>query len=323
MLLANGGSNTSQSGFKFVDLLFDTIILEIATSSRTNKTGPQSGQPKYVLATLNGLAACFRIAEETCRSHALEVSLRQAGLSREDNVEKYITAMQRPNPVYMVRSEAEDDDDDDDDDDVAGALTKWELLQSTQGLMVPVICEADTSWFNERYRRSTPDCQDMIARIIYKLRATLWGVMASTSASESVVHYSSVHHKATTSTVKTPRTLNPSNPPRKAKEPVQNGVRAAFITQKLDGLNIMVDSHRKTFGLQGQLKLKLVEPVSTAYSTIGVAMMMLYQVPSIASRVSIVGMMRSTVSSLIVFVSIAPVTESRLLGQASGFATKT
>ncbi|KAK3825055.1 MAG: hypothetical protein J3Q66DRAFT_99847 [Benniella sp.] len=173
--------------------------------------------------------------------------------------------------------EAEEDDDDDDDDDVAGALTKWELLQSTQGLMVPVICEADISWFNERYRRSTPDYQDMIARIIHKLRTTLWGVMASTSASESVVHYSSVHHKATTSTVKTPRTLNPSNPPKKAKEPAQNGVRAAFITQKLDGLNIMVDSHRKTFGLQGELKLKLVEPVSSAYSTIGVAMMMLYQ----------------------------------------------
>ncbi|KAI8355423.1 hypothetical protein B0O80DRAFT_42735 [Mortierella sp. GBAus27b] len=270
-----GSSSTSQPGFKFVDVLFATIIFEYATASRTNPTEPRPGDPKYVLTTLNGLAGCFRIAEVHCNSRALEEQLRQAGLSREENVEKYLTTTLEPNPIYTVRSH----DDVDDDDDDNGSFSKRELVRSTQGLLVPIAGELDASWFNRVYENILPEHQDTIAHIIYKVRTIMWGITGHT-LSESVVQYSSVYHKNTRKLAVNARN-EPKAPmapraPRAPKAPKPKSVRTTFIIQKMQGL-VIVPGDKKTYNLRGECVLDVVEPVSGAYEKISAAMKVLHQ----------------------------------------------
>lgn len=272
----------TRSSLKFVDLLFDTIIFEIATASRTNSTGPQPGESKHTLATFNGLAACFRIAEETCEG--LDVQLRQAGLSHQDNVEKYVANLQRPDPIYMIRDL--DDDDYDEDEDEDDPSKKWELVQSTQGLMVPIVGESDIDWFYEHYIKATPDHQDIIAQIIFKLRTTRWGVRVSTTIPGRVDLYcpqtAATLGKEDFEPIK-PKPVKPLQAPKAPKEnkepriPNETSVRAAFIAQKLEGLTLVTD-RKTTFWLKGERALRVVEPAYGAHSAISSAMMVLYQV---------------------------------------------
>ncbi|KAF9963522.1 hypothetical protein BGZ65_002649 [Modicella reniformis] len=188
-------NDLSPTKYNFVERLFDTILIEIATASGTVKEGERSSpeDPKYFVAEFGELATCFMIAQEVCQVEAtlhsssetshwsvdLLAELSQAGLSRKEIMKDYANTMhKRDGGIFRVctgAAAAADGTDDDDKEDSSSSPYKWDVIPSGQHLMVPIIGPEDIDR-RYYYRREIPveNHRIMMAFIVYKLRMTLW-----------------------------------------------------------------------------------------------------------------------------------------------------
>ncbi|KAF9963524.1 hypothetical protein BGZ65_002651, partial [Modicella reniformis] len=260
----NKKNDLSSTKYNFVARLFDIILVEISTSSRTVKVGSSPENPIYVVAEFGELATCFKIAEEVCQAEAdlhphssesstshwsvdLSEELSQAGLSRKKTMEDYVNTMhEHHRGIFTVCTGAGTNDDDRPEN--SSSSKKWDVIRSGQRLMVPVFEPKDIDGrIRYRYHGKIPDnYKTMIASIVYKLRMTLWKDIISTLQPDVVMKEVGVQYGP-----------KPSSP-KDGVQPLMYS-NTDRIAQKLEGLKIKT-SGKKTFGLQGEHELVLADP---------------------------------------------------------------
>ncbi|KAF9573968.1 hypothetical protein EC968_007654 [Mortierella alpina] len=272
----------------FVDLLFDTILFEKASSSRSNNTKALRGS---VHVEFKELAQAFEIANKTCetycKSHpnhaqsaALGSQLAEAGLALEANLREHVARNKGCAGIFLP---------------LPACGSKQETTQGPQivlppgdlsdhdGFDIPAL-ETPSSFraFDGRYAESGASYHDMIARIVYTLRRDLWHrsiVPADLDRVEkdSIYRYGSRYIKAREATISEQKAAGiAATALRKSKQTSSVDYMEA-IAQQLKGLQIK-ETDKTTYGLQGAFELPVIQPSAECYEKISAAVTALYEV---------------------------------------------
>ena len=360
---ASGGEEARPS---FIDLVFDTILLEESTLHRS-RSAPirginNSNKPILVPLFYTRLARAFEIAQEVCHAYhevhpkhdvsaLAESELEDAGLEDVERVKMYVRDIGGCNGYFLdaedcrggggtilvakaVRVdqdgdhgrrdgnkgdlqqehaqeqgqeadsgvEAQDHDHSDqqqdhDEDRVffvkAGIVFPSGRLSDSDSYSIPALNEVQIKEFNDRYGQVHPEYQDMVARVLFRLRKDYWNRTITTSdldrsEPELLMPYGSRYAQRR-------REIQARKQAEKAmgsSDAVLNHAAAQHlgeISQRLKGLQIVEAGgkggkcdRKPTYGLQGLFDLPLVVPAEDAFKTVGDGIMELYRrlVPS-------------------------------------------
>jgi hypothetical protein len=163
-------------------------------------------------------------------------------------------------------------------------------LSNSDSYSIPALNEIQIKEFNDRYGRVNPEYQDMVARVLFRLRKDYWNRTITTSdldrmEPELLMPYGSRYAQRR-------REIQARKQAEKAmgsSDAVLSHAAAQHlgeISERLKGLQIVEATGGKgrkpTFGLQGLFDLPLVVPAEGAFKTVGDGIMELYQklVPS-------------------------------------------
>ncbi|KAF8925411.1 hypothetical protein BGZ58_000829 [Dissophora ornata] len=300
--VARNGIGSSNKKIQFVDLVFDTILLEKATTSRSGKREEEPQRAEYVQVTFGELAKDLDLAQQTCRiyndghpkhhqSANMATQLAQASLNVEDTLRRYVYSIGGCNGFVLPRPGQNDREF------VSSFATQEQSAlkivlpkdgeSTAMDMMVPILDAAHIKRFESKYAEAEAGHQDMIARIIYSLRTQLWGMAIPQSNMDVVVknaifQYGSryIQRKTDRLTLKAQRAGGRHEGEGAGAMTAEEHLKA--IEQQLQGLQIIQDQKKITYGLQGQLDLPVVMPTSDAYGKISTSMIELYQrlVPS-------------------------------------------
>ncbi|KAG0003127.1 hypothetical protein BGZ80_009003 [Entomortierella chlamydospora] len=262
----------------FPDLVYDTILIEKATNCRSELS--VQATRTYASITLKELSDAFRIAQAVCRDYhaeneshlqsaAMEAELAQAGLSNEINLMKYIdTIGYGSNGTVSHRHDIQQ-----------SHPTPSARQGSETGIMLPIPDAESMRRFQEQYGKAPAIQHDMMARIVFRLRQELWNQTVQPNhrdraVANAIYQYGSRYCQQRGFNKPQPVVLSGLD---RSKDHI------ARIEAHLIGLKI-IDGvlHKKTYCLQGELQLPVVEPTSVAIENISASMMSLYQrlVPS-------------------------------------------
>ncbi|KAF9125633.1 hypothetical protein BGX30_000378, partial [Mortierella sp. GBA39] len=362
---ASGGKE-KEARPKFIDLIFDTILLEESTLHRSRSAPVRginnSNKPILVPLFYTRLAKAFEIAQEVCHAYhevhpkhgvsaLAENELEDAGLEDVEKVKMYVRDIGGCNGYFLdaegcrggegtllvakaVRVDQDGDHDrrdgdksdlrqehaqgqeqeqeadsgvevqdqdhsdqqqDHDEDNVvfvkaAGIVFPSGRLSDSDGYSIPALNEVQIKEFNDRYGHVDPEYQDMVARVLFRLRKDYWNrtITASDidrSEPELLMPYGSRYAQRR-------REIQARKQAEKAmgsSDAVMSQAAAHHlgeISQRLKGLQIVEaggkGDRKPTYGLQGLFDLPLVVPAEGAFKTVGDGIMALYRklVPS-------------------------------------------
>ncbi|KAF9201387.1 hypothetical protein BGZ49_008370 [Haplosporangium sp. Z 27] len=263
----------------FLDLFYDVILIEKTTNYRSISKDLDIGETT-VFITFKEISNAFEIALKECQvyhrdhpkhfqSAAMVGQLKEAGLNDETRLRHYINANGYIDGIVSHRHE--------------GQQTNGNLpgQNSDLGIECLIPTAASLDRFESIYSTALPSQQDMISIIVCKLRRELWHQEVPAKdldfrIDNAVFIYGSRFFKQ-----------QQMNKQRQKVEESSSIIRSvshiSTIETLLAGLKIRNDTPiKKTYGLQGELKLPVVEPTQAAYDNISKHMMALYQsqVPS-------------------------------------------
>lgn len=175
----------------------------------------------------------------------------------------------------------------------AGIVFPSGRLSDSDSYSIPALNEVQIKEFNDRYGQVNPEYQDMVARVLFRLRKDYWNRNITTSdldrsEPELLVPYGSKYAKRR-------REIQARKQAEKAmgsSDAVLSQAAAQHlgeISQRLKGLQIVEaggkggkDDRKPTYGLQGLFDLPLVVPAEGAFKAVGDGIMELYRrlVPS-------------------------------------------
>ncbi|KAF9126245.1 hypothetical protein BGW39_006763 [Mortierella sp. 14UC] len=363
-------SKATTSGLSFIDLVYDTILLEESTLHRS-RSAPIRGlnntnEPILVPLFYTRLARAFEMAQTVCHvyhevhprhrvSRLAEQELEAADLTTVENVKAYVRRIGGCNGYFLDDGQQEEKEgesfvvDDVVDDDVldqsegdhpageesgqqeaqpqeqeqghpygqstprqqqeqqdqedeehsfvlakAGIVFPPGKLSDSDSYSIPALTEIQIKDFNDRYGLVDPEYQDMVARVLFRLRKDYWSRAITTHDLDRME----------------PELLNPYGSRyaqrRREMRAVKEAERAmgssdaalsqaaahhlGELSHRLQGLQIVEagkgdggkKDRRPTFGLQGLFDLPLVLPTEGAYKSVSDGIMELYQklVPS-------------------------------------------
>ncbi|CAO3574178.1 unnamed protein product [Mortierella alpina] len=277
-----GPVNThTQHPCSFVDLLFDTILFEKASSSR-------SASPKALRGSVHvdfkELAQAFDLAKTTCEAYceshsnhaqsaALVSQLKEAGLVLEPNLREYVVRNNGCGGIFLPRlargSKQESSHD------LRIVLPSGDLSDH-DGFDIPAL-ETLSSFraFDGRYAESGTAYHDMIARIVFKLRRDLWHrsiVPADLDRveKESIYHYGSRFIKARGATISEQKEAGIAATALRKSKQASSVDHMEMLSQQLKGLQIK-ETDKTTYGLQGAFELPVIQPTVECYEKISAA----------------------------------------------------
>lgn len=347
----------------FIDLVFDTILLEESTLHRSRSAPVRgvnnSNKPILVPLFYTHLARAFEIAQEVCHAYhevhpkhgvsALAVNeLEDAGLEDVEKVKMYVKEIGGCNGYFLneegcrggrgtiqaaetVRVDQDGDDDRNDlqqehaqeqeqdqeansgvkaqdqdhsdqrqghdEDNVvfvkAGIVFPSGRLSDSDSYSIPALNEVQIKGFNDRYGQVNPEYQDMVARVLFRLRKDYWNRTITTSdldrsEPELLMPYGSRYaqrRREIQARKQAEKTMGSSD----AVLTQAAAHHLGEISQRLKGLQIVEtggkggkDDRKPTYGLQGLFDLPLVVPAEGAFKNVGDGIMELYRrlVPS-------------------------------------------
>ncbi|KAK3843857.1 MAG: hypothetical protein J3R72DRAFT_102357 [Linnemannia gamsii] len=346
----------------FIDLVFDTILLEESTLHRSRLAPSTKNNQPPILVPLfyTRLARAFEIAQSVCHAyHEVHPRHRVSGLAEEELEEADLSSVQRLkayvgriggcNGYFLddgvevigervgvdgdveggVLDQSEDGRQDEEESDQqqqeleqdpeqeksphqqqqqdveeeeedsfvlvkVGIVFPPGKLTDSDSFSVPALNEVQIKDFNDRYGPIDPEYQDMVARVLFRLRKDYWNRTITTQdldrmEPELLALYGSRYAERR-------REIRAKKQAEKAmgsSDTVLSQAAAqhlSVISHRLKGLQI-VDAgkgeggkrdRRPTFGLQGLFDLTLVLPTEDAYKSVSDGIMELYRrlVPS-------------------------------------------
>ncbi|KAF9942963.1 hypothetical protein BGZ67_008594 [Mortierella alpina] len=275
------GNTDTDRPCRFVDLLFETILFEKASSSRTTSSKAVHGS---VHVEFKELAKAFDMAKKTCETYceshpnhapsaALGSQLAEAGLALESNLRDYVVRNKdcggifRPRPAHGSKQEAGQ-----------GPMIVLPPgdLSDHDGFDIPAL-ETQSSFraFDGRYAESDTAYHDMIARIVYTLRRDLWHrsiVPADLDRveKESIYRYGSRFIKARGATINEQKAAGIAATALRKSKQASSVDHMEMISQQLKGLQIK-ETEKTTYALQGAIELPVVQPTVECYEKISAA----------------------------------------------------
>ncbi|KAF9934224.1 hypothetical protein FBU30_002917 [Linnemannia zychae] len=339
----------SKDEISFVDLVFDTILLEESTVHRSRvapvRTVYNNKQPILVPLSFARLSEALEIAQTVCHDYhekhpghsfslLAEKEFEAAGLSDVDRLKAYVhliggcnnfflkggtekyaaiagSSIDQPESKKEHQDRKEIDSKQQQQSEDHGQLclsypqqnhedltdqrkssivfSPGNLFES-KGYSIPALNENQVKRFNTRYYQLNPEYQDMVARVMFKLRNDFWDrpIINLDAGIESrlLATYSS-------STAQRRREDLVKKQAEKVKgipEAEMNQAATRYLDEirdQLKGLQIVQagkegSGKKPTFGLQGMFDLPLVLPTKDAYKAVSDGIMNLYQklVPS-------------------------------------------
>ncbi|KAG0078791.1 hypothetical protein BGZ90_004367 [Linnemannia elongata] len=357
---ASGGEEARPS---FIDLIFDTILLEESTLHRSRSAPVRginnSNKPILVPLFYARLARAFEIAQEVCHAYhevhpkhgvsaLAESELEDAGLDNVEKVKMYVREIggcngyfldaegcrggggttfvteavhgdlngnhgrrdgeksdlqqehvqeqeqEADSGVEVQDQDSSDQQQDHDEDNVvfvkAGIVFPSGRLSDSDSYSIPALNEVQIKEFNDRYGQVNPEYQNMVARVLFRLRKDYWNRTITTSdldrsEPELLMPYGARYAQRR-------REIQARKQVEKAMGSSDDVLSQAAaqhlgeISQRLKGLQIVEkggkDDRKPTYGLQGLFDLPLVVPAEGAFKTVGDGIMELYRrlVPS-------------------------------------------
>ncbi|KAF9277790.1 hypothetical protein BGZ68_008999, partial [Mortierella alpina] len=285
---AGPGNTDTDHPCSFVDLLYDTILFEKASSSRS--TSPKAVRGS-VHVEFKELTQAFDMAKKTCEAYceshpnhaqsaALCSQLAEAGLALEPNLREFVIRNKGCSGIFLPRPARGSKQE-------AGQESRIVLppgdLSEHDGFDIPAL-ETPSSFraFDGRYAESGTAYHDMVARIIYTLRRDLWHrsiVPADLDRveKESIYRYGSRFIKARAATISEQKAAGIAATALRKSKQASSVDHMEMISQQLKGLHIK-ETDKTTYGLQGAFELPVIQPTVECYEAISAAVTALYEV---------------------------------------------
>ncbi|KAF9951484.1 hypothetical protein BGZ72_007018 [Mortierella alpina] len=281
------GNTDTDHPCSFVDLLFDTILFEKASSSRSATPKAVSGS---VHVLFKELAQAFDLANKTCgayheshpnhaQSATLASQLTEAGLGLEDNLREYVVRNNGRGGIFLPQPARGSKQETSPGPRIA--LPPGDLSEH-DGFDIPAL-ESPSSFraFDGHYAESDTTFHDMIARIVYMLRRDLWhrSILAADLdrvEKESIYRYGSRFIKARGATINEQKAAGIAASALRRSKQASGADHMELISQQLKGLQIK-ETDRTTYGLQGAFELPLIEPTMECYEKIDLHARVLYE----------------------------------------------
>lgn len=247
---------------------------------------------KAYVKRIGGCNGYFLDGGEGCRAGSVDQDARSGHLDgdegdqqQEQDTDSGAQAQGQDQP-----SQLQDQDEDTIVFFKAGIVFPSGRLSDSDSYSIPALNEVQIKGFNDRYGQVNPEYQDMVARVLFRLRKDYWNRTITTSdldrmEPELLMPYGSRYAQR-----------RRESQARKLAEKAMGSSDAVLshaaaqhlgaLSERLKGLQIVEAAGGKdrkpTFGLQGLFDLPLVVPAEGAFETVGDGIMELYRrlVPS-------------------------------------------
>ncbi|KAF9430874.1 hypothetical protein BGZ76_000676 [Entomortierella beljakovae] len=252
---------------RFEDIVFDIILLEIATNCQST-SGESPDELIPITITYNELAKAFEIAYSTCKTYVdthpkdhqsteLERVLYRAQLSVDMYLRNYIEIVCQKGVAHLH--------------DCLPMDTGLPPDIISTSFKIPAPGEKTYIMFKERYPTLLPHQQDMISRIVFRLRIDLWDHPVTQKELDTVMKDGVYLYSSRRAKIKSRKTTSTRD---ESSYPDLGIVTSALFAglQINSGVN-----HRTTYGLRGELMLKTTLVTDSTFLSISNSMMSLYE----------------------------------------------